>query len=45
MVLPEVQIEPEESKVTTVTNGRWAGYCALLGARMRELWREPEVIF
>jgi ABC-type multidrug transport system permease subunit len=45
MVLPEVQIEPEKSKVTTVTNGRWAGYRALLGARMKELWREPEVIF
>jgi len=26
-------------------NGRWAGYWALLGARMKELWREPEVIF
>ncbi len=27
------------------SNGRWAGYRALLGARMKELWREPEVIF
>ena len=45
MALPELQIEPEKSKVTTVTNGRWAGYWALLGARMKELWREPEVIF
>ncbi len=27
------------------TNGRWAGYRAILGARMKELWREPEVIF
>ena len=27
------------------TNGRWAGYRALLGARMKELWREPEVVF
>jgi ABC-type multidrug transport system permease subunit len=26
-------------------NGRWAGYRTLLGARMKELWREPEVIF
>ncbi len=32
--------EPE-----TITNGRWAGYRHLLGARMKELWREPEVIF
>ncbi len=29
----------------TVTNGRWSGYRHLLGARMKELWREPEVIF
>ena len=27
------------------TNGRWAGYRGLLIARMKELWREPEVIF
>lgn len=26
-------------------NGRWAGYLHLLQARMKELWREPEVIF
>ncbi len=26
-------------------NGRWAGYWHLLGARMRELQREPEVVF
>src|SRR6202167_5223274 len=26
-------------------NGRWAGYLHLLGARMLELKREPEVIF
>src|SRR6202044_194168 len=26
-------------------NGRWSGYTHLLGARMLELWREPEVIF
>src|SRR5574337_1833689 len=26
-------------------NGRWAGYAHLLLARMRELKREPEVIF
>ena len=45
MALPEVQIEPEKSEVATTTNGRWAGYRALLGARMKELWREPEVIF
>src|SRR5947209_5517719 len=27
------------------TNGRWAGYLHLLGARMLELKREPEVVF
>jgi hypothetical protein len=26
-------------------NGRWAGYWHLLGARMLELKREPEVVF
>ena len=45
MALPEVQIEPEKTQVSQVTNGRWVGYWALLGARMKELWREPEVIF
>ncbi len=33
------QVEP------SAVNGRWAGYSHLLGARMKELWREPEVIF
>ena len=36
---------PVLSTPETVTNGRWAGYRQLLGARMKELWREPEVIF
>ncbi len=27
------------------SNGRWAGYRGLLTARMKELWREPEVVF
>src|SRR5213082_3530504 len=26
-------------------NGRWSGYLHLLGARMRELQREPEIVF
>ena len=26
-------------------HGRWSGYAGLLGARMKELFREPEVIF
>jgi len=28
-----------------ITNGRWTGYLRLLQARMKELQREPEVIF
>ena len=44
--------EQTESRTTLPTapqaarsNGRWSGYRALLLARMKELWREPEVIF
>ena len=37
MALPDLQV--------VAVNGRWTGYRALLGARMKELWREPEVIF
>jgi len=43
----------EETRLSTVAspgpptrpNGRWAGYRHLLMARMRELFREPEVVF
>lgn len=43
---PEIP-EPvvEEAPPQQVSNGRWSGYLHLLGARMRELQREPEVIF
>src|SRR5208283_719732 len=42
----KIQTPPEEKlEPRTVTNGRWTGYWALLGARMKELWREPEVVF
>ncbi len=42
----EIQTPPEEKlQPAIVMNGRWAGYRAILGARMKELWREPEVIF
>src|SRR5215467_3262730 len=27
------------------TNSRWSGYLQLLLARLKELWREPEVVF
>src|ERR1700693_6430204 len=36
---------PAVAATETVTNGRWAGYWHLLGARMKDLKREPEVIF
>jgi len=42
---PEKPTLPEEPQTPVIINGRWAGYWALLGARMKELWREPEVIF
>ena len=42
---PEKPTLPEEPQTPVIINGRWAGYWAILGARMKELWREPEVIF
>ena len=36
---PAAALQPERR------NGRWAGYRGLLTARMKELWREPEVVF
>jgi ABC-type multidrug transport system permease subunit len=41
----DIQTPPEKLETPVVVNGRWAGYRAILGARMKELWREPEVIF
>jgi len=38
---PRPMIVPSRPTV----NGRWSGYRHLLEARMKELWREPEVIF
>ena len=45
MAQVEAPQTPAVAASETVTNGRWAGYRHLLGARMKELWREPEVIF
>jgi len=45
MALPQLETEPRHMEAPVAVNGRWAGYRALLGARMKELWREPEVIF
>ena len=38
----EVASEPVR---TTIVHGRWTGYRRLLQARLKELFREPEVIF
>ena len=38
------QAEPR-GKPLPPPNKRWAAYSALLGARMKEMWREPEIIF
>lgn len=45
MASPSLQHKPDAANTSTAVNGRWAGYRALLTARMKELWREPEVIF
>jgi len=40
------QTPPSQLKsATALRNGRWSGYTHLLAARMKELIREPEVIF
>jgi len=39
---PPVALEPVQQPPH---NGRWSGYTHLLAARMKEMWREPEVIF
>ena len=36
---------PPQPAAEIVTNGRWAGYWHLVGARLKELRREPEVVF
>jgi ABC-2 type transport system permease protein len=38
------QKSPVEARVR-LRNGRWAGYRLLLASRLKELWREPEVVF
>jgi len=41
---PVVQ-QPMQNRRVRRRNGRWSGYLHLLGARMLELKREPEVVF
>jgi ABC-2 type transport system permease protein len=43
--LPHLKEAPEPKRPAPLRNGRWSGYSHLLAARMKELWREPEVIF
>src|SRR5277367_2567022 len=40
-----VIVRPGADRRPPRRNGRWAGYLHLLGARMLELKREPEVVF
>jgi ABC-2 type transport system permease protein len=42
-IAPEITKRPEPAPV--LRNGRWAGFAHILVARMKELKREPEVIF
>jgi ABC-2 type transport system permease protein len=37
--------ESLQPKGTRLRNGRWSGFRHILDVRLRELWREPEVIF
>jgi ABC-2 type transport system permease protein len=45
MTIAEPPTQPTKKSTQTRRNGRWSGYLHLLGARMLELKREPEVIF
>jgi len=40
--IPQAELRPE---ITPPPRGRWSGFLHLLGARMKELRREPEVVF
>jgi ABC-2 type transport system permease protein len=42
--LPKVEA-PKTNRPGTLRNGRWSRFSHLLAGRLKELWREPEVIF
>jgi ABC-type multidrug transport system permease subunit len=42
---PPVQVEKRPERGPVLRNGRWSGFTHILIARMKELKREPEVIF
>ncbi len=48
-IQPEIEAAPAPQRLSqpepAIVNGRWSGYWNLLTARMKELRREPEVIF
>jgi len=44
-VAQQTPVESQPPGNRTVRNGRWSGYSHLLVARMKELKREPEVVF
>ncbi len=43
--IPRLEPQPPAPAAPILRNGRWSGYRRLLGARMLELKREPEIIF
>ena len=43
--IPRLKPQPPAPAVPILRNGRWSGYRRLVGARMLELKREPEIIF
>ena len=43
--LPKLKRSSQPDPPASLHNGRWSGFAHLLAARMKELWREPEVIF
>lgn len=45
MAVSEPPVISAESTIQSANNGRWSGYAHLLLARLRELQREPEVVF
>src|SRR5271157_1805113 len=43
--IPKIEKREPAPPASPLRNGRWSGYRHLLGARLLELKREPEVIF
>ena len=43
--MPQIKKVSGPGPSALLQNGRWSGFAHLLAARMKEMWREPEVIF